>query len=108
MSRRRRVRRRSPPGEFSLVEEPMPRSTAAVLGLLAVLAAAPARADDFADCAKATLGAEAAIASCTRAIATGKFSGRNLAILHINRGVAHGANDDLDQAIADYETASRA
>ncbi len=72
--------------------------------LLAIgLMQTPALADDRATCEKAT--GELALAACARAIATGEFSGLELAKLHNNRGVELKRIGDLDAAIRDYDIA---
>ena len=62
-----------------------------------------AAADDAATCHKAS-GA-VAIAACDRAIASGQFTGIELAKLHTSRGVERKQAGDLDGAIADYDAA---
>lgn len=52
-----------------------------------------------------TLDGDAAIAACTRAIKSGKFKGRNLAIEYFNRGLAYSGKDELDLALADFSAA---
>jgi len=64
-----------------------------------ILAVQPATADDADTCAKALSGDEA-IAACTRLISSGRYNGRDLAIIYTNRGKAWGG--DLDRPIADY------
>ena len=65
--------------------------------------ATPARADDDATCHNAS--GEVAIAACTRAIASGRYSGIELAKLHTSRGVELKRKGDLDGAIKDYDVA---
>lgn len=48
-----------------------------------------------------------ALAACERAIASGKFSGHSLAVLHLNRGVERGRKGDDDGELADLEEAIR-
>jgi tetratricopeptide (TPR) repeat protein len=76
-----------------------------VLSTLAALAllAAPAAANDREICDKGT--GEAAVAACGRAIASGQYSGADLAKLHTNRGVEYKRQGKLDAAIADYDAA---
>jgi len=78
--------------------------TPATLGLLIALVL-PAAADDRKTCDEGT--GEAAIAACTRAIASGQFAGPDLAKLHTNRGVELKRKGDFDGAIADYDQAIR-
>ena len=47
------------------------------------------------------------IASCTAAIQSSRWSGKNLAWAHFNRGFAYRAKGDNDSAIADYSEAIR-
>ena len=68
------------------------------------LAATPAAADDYETCAQAS--GDQAIAACTRAIDSGRYSGRELAALFTNRCVE--LNDTQgDKAIADCSQAIR-
>src|SRR4029079_17337682 len=46
-------------------------------------------------------------AACTALIDSGRYSRQNLAILHSNRGIAHGKAGDYDRAIADFDAALR-
>ena len=78
--------------------------TLAISGLLAALAL-PAAADDRNACEEGS--GDAAIAACSRAIASGQFAGLELAKLHTNRGVELKRKGDLDGAIADYDHAIR-
>jgi hypothetical protein len=64
-----------------------------------ILAAQSATADDANTCARALSGDEA-IAACTRLISSGRYNGRDLAIIYTNRGNAWGG--ELDRPIADY------
>src|SRR5262245_36874673 len=64
-----------------------------------------AAADDGETCTKQS--GDIAIAACSRAIASGKYRGRNLAILYYNRGLEWRAKGDLDRAIAEYDEAIR-
>ena len=68
------------------------------------LAATPAAAGDYETCAKAS--GDQAIAACTRAIDSGRYSGRQLVVLFTNRCVE--LNDtQSDKAIADCSQAIR-
>jgi tetratricopeptide (TPR) repeat protein len=60
-------------------------------------------ADDATVCHKSS-GAEA-LAACDRAIASGGFTGPELARLHTSRGVERRRAKDIDGAIADYDAA---
>lgn len=60
---------------------------------------------DFQACEKAS--GDQGIAACDRAIASGKFSGRNLSYLHNDRGFLRMQGGDLDQALVDLDEAIR-
>jgi lipoprotein NlpI len=62
-------------------------------------------ADDSAACEKAR--GDEAIAACTRVIQDRRTSRQSRADSYHNRGLAYGANGDLDRAIADYDEAIR-
>src|SRR3569832_86196 len=74
--------------------------------LLAITSAVPALADDWQICAKGH--GDDAIAACTRAIKSGTYTGRVLALAYSNRGVEWKAKGDLARAIADYDEAIKA
>ena len=76
-----------------------------VIACVLALAAIPALAqrDDRTTCERAS--GQAAIAACTRAIASGMFAGLELAKLHTNRGVELKQKGDLDAALKDYDAA---
>ena len=61
------------------------------------------RADDADDCVKSS--GDTKIASCTRAIESGRWQGSNLSWAYNNRGVAKRAKGDLDGTIADFNRA---
>ncbi len=61
---------------------------------------------DYQACAK--MSGDAAIAFCDRALASGKFTGRELATVYINRGYERGTKNDRDGEFSDYEAAIRA
>jgi len=75
-----------------------------VFALAAASAAAPARAEENGDRCFRGEG-ETAIAACTRAIQSGKFSGETLATLYHNRAIELRQDGDYDRAIADYSQA---
>jgi tetratricopeptide (TPR) repeat protein len=81
----------------------------ALSALMALLALAvsprPAVADDYDTCEKES--GDVAIAACTRALATGRYKGRQLAAIYDNRGVEYAAKRDFDRAVADYDEAIR-
>lgn len=54
-----------------------------------------------------TASGDEAIAACDRAIGSGKFSGRLLANLHVNRGAERHGKKDFDGALADFDEAIR-
>jgi len=62
-----------------------------------------AAADDADTCAKQS--GDVAIAACSRAIASGKFSGEELAAIYVSRGVEYKNKRGLDRAIADFDQA---
>ena len=64
-----------------------------------------AAADDWEICAKQS--ADVAIAACSRAIASGRYRGRDLANAYYNRGAEYEAKGDLDRAMVDYNEAIR-
>jgi tetratricopeptide (TPR) repeat protein len=72
----------------------------------ALATAALVRRDDSAErCFKEE--GEAAIAACTRAIQSGRFSGVELASFYDNRAIELRQQGDFDRAIADYSQAIR-
>ena len=50
---------------------------------------------------------DAAIEACTRAIASGQYSGVNLGNIHFTRGALYARKQDHDRAIADYNETVR-
>ena len=60
---------------------------------------------DFQACEKAS--GDQGIAACDRAIASGKFTGRNLSYLHNDRGFLQMQKGELDQALVDLDEAIR-
>ena len=87
----------------------MRRSKLALLGLAALAAVAlfptTAAADDWDTCGKQS--GDLAIAACSRAIDSRRYTGQSLAQLYTARGVAYQAKGDLDRAIADFNEAIR-
>jgi len=75
-------------------------------GALAVTAFALVRHDDSGERCFTQEG-EAAIAACTKAIQSGRFSGAELAGIYDNRAIEHRQQGDFDRAIADYTAAIR-
>src|SRR6478735_9739748 len=74
--------------------------------LIATTFAQPAFADDWETCAKGA--GDDAIAACTRAIKSGTYNGRTLALAYSNRGVEWKAKGEIAKAIADYDEAIKA
>jgi tetratricopeptide (TPR) repeat protein len=81
------------------------RFAAAGLMLAALAFTASAQPDDRTTCERAS--GDPAIAACTRAIASGTFSGIELAKLHNNRGVELKNKGRLDEALKDYDVTLR-
>jgi tetratricopeptide (TPR) repeat protein len=79
----------------------------ATAGLMLAALALPASSqpDDRTTCERAS--GDVAIAACTRAIASGTFSGIELAKLYNNRGVELKNKGRLDEALSDYDTTLR-
>jgi Tfp pilus assembly protein PilF len=80
-----------------------------LIACLAVVALAGlpkvAAADDADTCAEQS--GDVAIAACSRAIASGKFRGEELAAIYVSRGVEYKNKRGLDRAIADFDQAIR-
>ena len=74
-----------------------------VLGAMTTFCSPPAFADDGDDCADGK--GDAAIAACTRAIASGHWKGSGQAINFYNRGLDYYAEADYVRAMADFEAA---
>src|SRR3954470_2992670 len=74
--------------------------------LLATTFALPAFADDWETCAKGA--GDEALAACTRAIKSGTYNGKTLALAYSNRGVEWKAKGDLAKAVADFDDAIKA
>jgi hypothetical protein len=58
-------------------------------------------------CDKIDEPADARIAACTAAIQSGQFSGKALATLYYDRGMAYHYKQDFTRAIADLKEAAR-
>ena len=65
--------------------------------LIAITFAQPVLADDWDTCAKGA--GDDAISACTRAIKSGTYNGRTLALAYSNRGVEWKAKGELAKAI---------
>lgn len=75
-------------------------------GALSVAVFALMRSDDSGERCFAQDG-EAAIAACTQAIQSGRFSGAELASIYDNRAIELRQQGEFDRAIADYTAAIR-
>lgn len=84
-----------------------PRGALAALAFTSTvwLAATSAAADDYDTCGKAS--GDEAIAACTRAINSGRYSGRQLAALFNNRCSEWNEKQESDKAFADCNEAIR-
>lgn len=76
-----------------------------LIALLIVMGPRPAAADDFDTCQDDS--GDRAIAACSRAISSGRYSGRDLAIVHRHRGMALRGKGEFERAIADHTEAIR-
>src|SRR5215218_1183434 len=74
--------------------------------LITATSITPALADDWETCAKGA--GDEALAACSRAIKSGTYNGRTLALAYSNRGVEWKAKGDLAKAIADFDEAIKA
>ncbi|MGD9925611.1 MAG: caspase family protein [Pseudorhodoplanes sp.] len=63
--------------------------------------------DDGKACTNGNTPADIAIAACGRVIASGRYKGEQLALLHAFRSLAFRRNRDYDRAIADLSSAMR-
>ena len=81
------------------------RSALAALAVTSTvwLAATPAAADDYYTCG--TASGDEAIAACTRAINSGRYSGHRLAALFNNRCSEWNGKQESDKAVADCNEA---
>src|SRR5512141_1906746 len=71
--------------------------------VLGALAGAAVAADDMEICNKES--GDVAIAACNRAINSGRYKGKTLAIIYVNRGAEWRGKKDDDKALADYTRA---
>ena len=83
---------------------PLVLAAASVVAFAAAIATV--RTDKSADTCFTQQG-EAAIAACTHAISSGRFSGEELATIYGNRAIERRQRGDYDGAIADYSAALR-
>jgi tetratricopeptide (TPR) repeat protein len=79
-------------------------ATLVTAGALGVAAFGLVRSDDSGERCFTQEGA-AAIAACTKAIQSGRFSGAELASIYDNRAIELRQQGDFDRAIADYTAA---
>src|ERR1700681_2226066 len=81
--------------------------TATVLAVIAaivtVLTASPVLADDWETCAKGT--GDDAIVACSRAIKSGTYNGKTLALAYSNRGFEWKAKAEFAKAVSHYDEA---
>src|SRR2546429_9233328 len=81
--------------------------TAFTAGLL-VMAPALAQAQQQVDwCTGSGATLEQQVSGCTALIESGNYTGKNLAIVFYDRGIAYYAKKDYESAIADYTAAIR-
>jgi tetratricopeptide (TPR) repeat protein len=78
---------------------------AGLIGMAAACVAIPASADDGAICVRGS--GDVAIDACTRALNSGRYDGRNLAIIYSNRANQHERKGEYDKALADHNQAIR-
>jgi tetratricopeptide (TPR) repeat protein len=83
---------------------PLALAAASVVAFAAAIATV--RHDQSADTCFSQQG-EAAVAACTHAIRSGRFSGHDLAAIYQNRAAELRERGEYDQAIADYSEAIR-
>jgi len=81
-------------------------ATLVTAGAVAVATFGLTRSDDSGEKCFAQAG-EAAIAACTQAIQSGRFSGAELAGIYDNRAIELRQQGEFDRAIADYTAAIR-
>ena len=74
-----------------------------VAGAYPAAVAAQGAEDDRETCQKQS--GDVAIAACGRAIASGKFKGKSLAVIYVNRGAEWKDKNQTDKALADYAAA---
>jgi tetratricopeptide (TPR) repeat protein len=79
-------------------------ATLVTAGALGIAAFGLVRPDDSGERCFTQAG-EAAIAACTRAIQSGRFSGAELASIYDNRAIELRQQGDFDSAVADYTAA---
>jgi len=84
----------------------VPALLAAASAVAFTVAIAIVRTDRSADACFREQG-EAAIAACSHAISSGRFSGDELATIYDNRAIELRQRGEFDQAIADYSEALR-
>jgi tetratricopeptide (TPR) repeat protein len=82
------------------------RAVGAIAGLF-LACASPAFADDTATCHSNTAPPDEAVAACSRVIASGRLTSEQLARILVSRGISHRQKNQLDTALADFDTAVR-
>lgn len=85
----------------------MHRVFALAIAATVATAATPAAANDLATCFKDSIAPDAGIAACSRAIASGKLKGQQLAGAHAWRSAYYSRKGDADRAIADADARLR-
>jgi tetratricopeptide (TPR) repeat protein len=83
----------------------LPVRLTAFLTLAMLLSTSPVAADDEATCVNA--GGDEAVAACTRAINSGRWTGSHLAWAYTDRGAAYRGKGDNDRAFQDFDQAIR-
>jgi tetratricopeptide (TPR) repeat protein len=77
----------------------------AIIGIAAACFISAAAADDGEVCVRGS--GNAAIEACTRALNSGRFDRRNMAVIYSNRGNQRERMGEFDKAIADHDEAIR-
>ena len=89
---------------MSLAKDILNGMCAGLIGLVCVCAM-PALADDGEVCVRGS--GDAAIEACTRALNSGRYDKRNLAVIYSNRGNQRERKGEFDKAIEDHNQAIR-
>jgi tetratricopeptide (TPR) repeat protein len=76
-----------------------------IIGIAAACFVSAAAADDGEVCVRGS--GNAAIEACTRALNSGRFDRRNMAVIYSNRGNQRERMGEFDKAIADHDEAIR-
>src|SRR2546421_11406423 len=80
-------------------------SFVSVFVAFAAFSAVPVRADDVSECRD--VNKPPAVAACTRAISSGRWTGKDVAWAYFNRALAQQAQGNFDRSIADYDQVLR-